>query len=89
MGRNGLFNEAATYLTLFQVGYIADLAVPNQVIFFAFPDFNIPGMLKTLEEYTQYPVDKIVFSHSGNPDPLEPGTQENVKFVIQYVKVKD
>ena len=46
-------------------------------------------MLKTLEEYTQYPVDKIVFSHSGNPDPLEPGTQENVKFVIQYVKVKD
>ena len=51
------------------------------------PDFNIPGMLKTLEEYTQYPVDKIVFSHSGNPDPLEPGTQENVKFVIQYVKV--
>ena len=27
----------------FKVGYIADLAVPNQVIFFSMPDFNVPG----------------------------------------------
>jgi len=69
-----------------RVGYIADLAVPNQVIFFSMPDFNVPGMIKSLEEYTRYPVDKIVFSHSANSDVLEAGTMENVRFTIQYVK---
>jgi len=69
-----------------RVGYIADLAVPNQVIFFAMPDFNVPGMIRSLEEYTKYPVDKIVFSHSANPDVLEAGTMENVRFTIQYIK---
>merc|ERR1712131_148318 len=40
----------------------------------------------SLEEYTRYPVDKIVFSHSANSDVLEAGTMENVRFTIQYVK---
>ena len=44
-------------------------------------------MIKSLEEYTRYPVDKIVFSHSANSDVLEAGTMENVRFTIQYVKV--
>ena len=50
------------------------------------PDFNVPGMLRALEEYSRYDVDQIIFSHSANDDPLEPGTQENVRFTIQYIK---
>ena len=74
-------------MTDLQIGYIADLATPNQVIFFFMPDFNIPGLKRALQEYSRYNVDKIVFSHSANPDPLEPGTQEVTKFYIQYLEV--
>ena len=40
-----------------------------------------------MEEYTKYDVDKIVFSHSANPDILAPGTKEVHRFYIQYIKV--
>ena len=75
------------YLHL-QVGFIADLATPNQAIFFFMPDFNIPGLIKSLESYLQYDVDKIVFSHSSNDDILAPGTKEVHRFIIQYLKVR-
>jgi len=69
-----------------KVGFIADLATPNQAIFFFMPDFNIPGLIKSLESYLQYDVDKIVFSHSSNDDILAPGTKEVHRFIIQYLK---
>ena len=74
---------------MLKVGYIADLATPNQAMFFYLPDFNIPGLLRSLEEYTKYDVDKIVFSHSANPDILAPGTKEVHRFYIQYIKVNN
>ena len=52
------------------------------------PDFNIPGLIKSLESYLQYDVDKIVFSHSSNDDILAPGTKEVHRFIIQYLKVR-
>ena len=70
------------------MGYIADLVTPNQVNFFFMPDFNIPGLLNTLEQYSRYQVDTIVFTHAANPaTALEPGTQEDIRFTAQYVKV--
>lgn len=39
-------------------------------------------------DYIQYDVDKIVFSHSANPDPLEPGTKEVLRTNIQYLEVQ-
>ena len=33
-------------------------------------------------------MDTIVFTHSANPaNALEPGTQEDIRFTAQYVKV--
>ena len=52
------------------------------------PDFNIPGMKKAMGDYIQYDVDKIVFSHSANPDPMEPGTKEVLRTNIQYLEVQ-
>ena len=71
-----------------QVGFIADIAVPNRALFSYLPDFNIPGLLDTLEQYSRYQVDTIVFTHAANPaTALEPGTQEDIRFTAQYVKV--
>ena len=76
------------FLTLL-VGFIADIAVPKRAYFTYLPDFNIPGLLKSLEKYSQLNnVDTIVFTHNGNAeDPLETGTQEDMKFAIMYLKV--
>ena len=71
-----------------QVGYIADVVTPKQTAFFFAPDFNIPGWMNTLEKFLEFDVDTIVFSHNGNrEDPLETGTQESVRFQLQYLKV--
>ena len=52
------------------------------------PDFNIPGLINTLEQYSRYEVDTIVFTHAANPAAaLDPGTQEDIRFTAQYVKV--
>ena len=53
------------------------------------PDFSVPGWINTLEKYSKYDVDTIVFSHNGNyADPLETGNQDSMRFQLQYVKVK-
>ena len=80
-------------LTLFvlpqlKVGYIADLGSPGSVLFSYLPDTNVDGMLASLEKYAGFDVDKIVFAHSGNADTLEPGSMDDVREVIQYIKVE-
>ena len=71
-----------------KVGYIADLGSPGSVLFSYLPDTNVDGMLASLEKYAKFDVDRIVFAHSGNADTLEPGSMEDVKAVIQYIKVQ-
>ena len=70
-----------------KVGYIADFMTPNRVFFSYLPDFNIPGLANTLEQYSKLDVDLIVTSHSGKEDPLDPATQEDTKASLQYLKV--
>ena len=75
-------------LPLFKIGYIADITTPNRTLFTWLPDFNIPGTEKSLNEYLEFDVEKIVFSHSAKPDPLIPGGKEDIQFVLDYIKVK-
>ena len=50
------------------------------------PDFNLPGLLHTLDAFSQFEVDTIIFAHNGNYlDPLETGDQDTVRFQIQYI----
>ena len=72
-----------------RVGYIADLGSPGSVLFSYLPDSNINGMLSSLEQYEQFPVDTIVFAHSGNFDTLAPGSMDDIRRMIQYIKVTD
>ena len=70
-----------------RLGFIADTVSPGRVPFQYFPDFNIPGLERTLEKYLELEVDQIVFSHSAKSDPLEPGSKEDLQFVLEYIKV--
>ena len=72
-----------------RVGYIADLGSPGSVLFSYLPDSNIDGMLASLEKYEKFPVDTIVFAHSGNFDTLAPGSMDDIRRMIQYIKVTD
>jgi len=69
-----------------KVGFIADVAVPDRAYFTYLPDFNIPGLLKTLKAYSRFDVDTIVFTHNGNEDRLSTGTQEDIRFAIKYIE---
>ena len=70
-----------------RLGFIADTVTPGRLPFQYFPDFNIPGLERTLENYLELEVDQIVFSHSANTDPLEPGSKADLQFVLDYIQV--
>ena len=46
-----------------KVGFVADLGSPGSVLFAYLPDANLNGLLSSLEEYSQFDVDTIVFAH--------------------------
>ena len=71
-----------------RLGFIADTVSPGRVPFQYFPDFNIPGLERTLHKYLELDVEKIVFSHNANTDPLEPGSKADIQFVLDYIKVE-
>ena len=52
------------------------------------PDFNIPGLEKSLNRYLEFDIEKIVFSHSNNADPMLPGSQEDLQFTLDYIQVR-
>ena len=70
-----------------KVGYIADIGRPNSILFAYLPDSNVDGLLAALENYAEFDVETIVFAHSGNDDTLMPGTMEDIRYNIQYIKV--
>jgi glyoxylase-like metal-dependent hydrolase (beta-lactamase superfamily II) len=49
-----------------RIAYIADLAVPNRILFAIVPDFNIKEWQRSLGEIETLDFDKTVFSHSNS-----------------------
>ena len=52
------------------------------------PDFNIPGLEKSLKQYLEFDIEKIVFSHSNNDDPVVPGSKDDLQFTLDYIQVR-
>jgi glyoxylase-like metal-dependent hydrolase (beta-lactamase superfamily II) len=59
-----------------KVVYVADLVVPNRIMFVIVPDFNIGEWVRTLNEIEALDFDTAVFSHSNSGSPI--GTKQDV-----------
>ena len=68
------------------IAYIADLAVPNRVLFSIVPDFNIREWERSLEDILDLDFDRAVFSHNMNGEPLQGGTKEDVAKNLQFIR---
>ena len=69
-----------------RVGYIADIVGPNRLPFLFLPDFNVAQLERTLGEILELDIDKIVFTHSQAPEPLQGGTKQDVADTLQYLR---
>jgi len=69
-----------------RVAYIADLAVPNRVLFAVVPDFNIREWERSLEEVLELGFDRAVFSHDMSAEPLRGGSKEDVRMNLQFIR---
>lgn len=69
-----------------RVGYIADLVAPNRLPFFTLPDFTVSELERTLGEILTLDMDKVVYTHSARPDPLQGGTKQEVADTLQYLQ---
>ncbi|MDT7042207.1 MBL fold metallo-hydrolase [Candidatus Nitronereus thalassa] len=69
-----------------KIAYIADLVVPNRVMFTIVPDFNIKEWERSLRVIEQMDFDKAVYSHSHNPTPLLGGTKQDVTKYLQFMQ---
>ncbi len=68
------------------VAYIADLAVPNRVLFSIVPDFNIKEWERTLEEIIKLDFEKAVYSHNNKENPLAGGTKQDTIDNLQFIR---
>ncbi|MGP0593812.1 MBL fold metallo-hydrolase [Nitrospira sp. T9] len=69
-----------------KIAYIADLVVPNRVMFNIVPDFNIKEWERSLRVIDQMDFDKAVYSHNNNATPLLGGTKQDVKKYLQFIQ---
>ncbi|WP_447971111.1 MBL fold metallo-hydrolase [Nitrospira sp. M1] len=69
-----------------KIAYIADLVVPNRVMFNIVPDFNIKEWERSLKVIDQMDFDKAVYSHNNNAAPLLGGTKQDVKMYLQFMQ---
>ena len=69
-----------------RIAYIADLAVPNRVMFSVVPDFNIREWERSLEEILELDFDRAVFTHNMASEPLQGGTKEDVQANLQFIR---
>ncbi|MCZ6752812.1 MAG: MBL fold metallo-hydrolase [Acidobacteria bacterium] len=68
-----------------RVAYIADVVAPNRLPFMFLPDFNVKDLERTLGQILTLDIDKVIFTHSANPDPLQGGTKQDVADTLQYL----
>ncbi len=66
-----------------KAAYIADIVVPNRVLFAIVPDFNIKEWVRTLKEVEALDFDKAVYSHSESGSPI--GTKKDVTLTSDYI----
>lgn len=66
--------------------YVADLVTAHRVLFIIVPDFNIPEWERSLEQIIAMYWEVGIFSHSGNPDLLTPGTKEDAILNLQLIR---
>jgi len=68
------------------IAYIADLAVPNRVLFAVVPDFNIREWERSLEEVLDLDFDRAVFTHNMSAEPLQAGTKQDVQANLEFIR---
>ena len=69
-----------------RVGYIADLVAPNRLPFFFMPDFTVAELERTLGEILNLDMDRVVYTHSANADPLAGGSRQDVADTLGYLQ---
>lgn len=86
LGMNHGLGMTVFYLPEKKVAYIADLAVPNRVLFSIVPDFNIKEWERSLEEILKLDFEKAVYSHNNKPNPFAGGTKKDVLGNLQFIR---
>lgn len=69
-----------------RVGYIADLVAPNRLPFFFMPDFTVAELERTLAEILNLDMDRVVYTHNADSDPLRGGTKQDVAATLEYLQ---
>ena len=69
-----------------KIAYIADLVVPNRVMFNIVPDSNIKEWERSLKVIAQMDFDKAVYSHNNNGNPLHGGTKQDVTSYMEFIQ---
>jgi len=66
--------------------YLADLVVPNRIMYIIVPDFNIGEWIRSIEEILALSWDTAVCSHNEMPDPLVPATYLDAVLQLQFIR---
>lgn len=69
-----------------KIAYVADLVVPNRVMFNIVPDFNIKEWERSLKVIVEMDFDKAVYSHNNNATPLLGGTKRDVTNYMEFIQ---
>ena len=69
-----------------KIAYVADLVVPNRVLFNIAPDFNIKEWERSLKVIAHMNFDKAVYSHNNNATPLLGGTKQDVTNYSEFIQ---
>jgi len=86
MGMNHGLGMTVFHLPEQRVAYIADLAVPNRVLFSIVPDFNIKEWERSLEEILKLDFEKAIYSHNNKENPLAGGTKQDAINNLQFIR---
>ena len=69
-----------------KIAYIADLAVPERVMFSIVPDFNIKEWERSLKLIERMDFEKAVYTHNHKTNPLLGGTKQDVIDNLQFIQ---
>lgn len=86
MGMNHGLGMTIFHLPEQKVAYIADLAVPNRVLFSIVPDFNIKEWERSLEEILKLDFERAVYSHNNKENALAGGTKQDAIDNLQFIR---
>lgn len=68
-----------------RVAYVADQVAPKRLPYFFLPDFNVTELERTLQEMAGLDINKVIYTHNSQSEPLQGGTRQDFIDTLQFL----